>query len=165
MQQSEQRESVRSQGQRDMWSGRDMEIFGQDSALRSSRFLQLLHFHGCHCVGGTPRPAGSLSSSSSSLQNTVGHHRSVITSLGQTSLGRASQAQITSPTSHPLPIPANAFLAPLGFAARFCLPPTRFLLSAHCPCLWLTHTAVSLMPLSDHTAVSLMPRLWLTTQL
>ena len=33
------------------------------------------------------------------------------------SVGRASQTQITSPTSHCLAVPAKAFLAPLGVAA------------------------------------------------
>lgn len=62
------------------------------------------------------------------------------------SVGMACQAQITSPTSHCLPIPAKASLVPLGFAAlRVPLAAHRFPLK--CPLS---------LSLSDHTTVNLM---------
>lgn len=96
----------------------------------------------CHCVGGTQWLTGSLSCSHS-LQNTMGHHRSVNTSLRQTSLW-AGLARHKLPHQAATACPFRQ--VPLGFASL------RVPLAAHqfpfkCPLP---------LSLSDHTTVSLM---------
>lgn len=122
-----------------------MEVFGQDSALLSSMFLQLLRLPTLPLCGRHSM-AGWLIKQQ---QQFAEHHGAsqICQHLPRTdiSVGRASQAQTTSPSSHCLPIPAKAFLVPPWLCCPVPLAAHPFPFKCPLP-----------LSLSDHTTVSLM---------
>lgn len=123
-----------------------MEVFGHDSTLLSSMSLQLLNLQTLPLCG-----RHSVADWLIKLQPQFAEHHGasqICQHLPRTdfSVGRASQAQITSPSSHCLPIPAKACSVPLGFAA-LSVPLAAHQFPFKCPLP---------LSLSDHTTVSLM---------